>query len=78
MLEQHFGSSDPEVSHAMYYDDTVLEFSQSGERFVRVEDLREWRSGYPTSTTVELREIRVGKTCGWRGRTWDRTRDVAR
>jgi hypothetical protein len=58
MLEQHFASSDPDASHAMYHDDAVLEFPQSGERFVGVENLREWRSNYPESTTVEFREIR--------------------
>jgi hypothetical protein len=58
MLEQHFSSGDPEVSHAMYHDDAVLEFPQSGERFVGVENLREWRSNYPASTSVEFREIR--------------------
>jgi SnoaL-like domain len=58
MLEQHFTSGDPDLSHAMYHDDAVLEFPQSGERFVGVENLREWRSNYPASTAVEFREIR--------------------
>lgn len=58
MLEQHFTSGDPDRSHEMYHDDAVLEFPQSGERFVGVENLREWRSNYPASTTVEFREIR--------------------
>ena len=58
MLEQHFSSGDPDLSHAMYHDDAVLEFPQSGERFVGVENLREWRSHYPASTTVEFRAIR--------------------
>jgi hypothetical protein len=58
MLEQHFASGDPELSHAMYHDDAVLEFPQSGERFVGVENLREWRSSYPASTQVEFRQIR--------------------
>ncbi len=58
MLEQHFTSGDPGVSHAMYHDDAVLEFPQSGERFVGVENLREWRSNYPASTNVQFREIR--------------------
>jgi SnoaL-like protein len=58
MLEQHFGSSDPGVSHEMYHDDAVLEFPQSGERFVGVGNFREWRSSYPASTKVEFREIR--------------------
>jgi SnoaL-like domain len=60
MLEQHFeyGRSDPALAHAMYHDDAVLEFPQSGERFVGVENFREWRGEYPASTTVEFREIR--------------------
>jgi hypothetical protein len=58
MLEQHFSSSDPVASHAMYHEDAVLEFPQSGERFDGVENLREWRSSYPADTTVEFREIR--------------------
>jgi hypothetical protein len=58
MLEQHFTSDDPDVSHAMYHDDAVLEFPQSGERFDGVANLREWRSNYPASTAVEYRDIR--------------------
>jgi hypothetical protein len=60
MLEQHFefARSDPDRAHAMYHDDAVLEFPQSGERFVGVENIREWRSGYPASTSFEFREIR--------------------
>jgi hypothetical protein len=60
MLEQHFASSDPDVAHAMYHADAVVEFPQSGERFDGVENLREWRSNYPASTKVEFREIRGG------------------
>jgi SnoaL-like domain len=58
MLEQHFTSGDPLLSHEMYQEDAVLEFPQSGERFEGVENLREWRSDYPASTEVEFREIR--------------------
>jgi hypothetical protein len=58
MLTQHFESSDPDLAHEMYHDDAVLEFPQSGERFVGVESFREWRSKYPASTSVEFREIR--------------------
>jgi SnoaL-like domain len=58
MLERHFGSSDPDVSHEMYHEDAVLEFPQSGERFVGVANFREWRSNYPAETNVEFREIR--------------------
>jgi hypothetical protein len=58
LLEQHFTSGDPTTSHAMYHDDAVLEFPQSGERFEGVENLREWRSSYPADTKVEFREVR--------------------
>jgi signal transduction histidine kinase len=54
MLERHFAAAD----HSMYYDDAVFEFPQSGERFVGLENFREWRSSYPASTSVEFREIR--------------------
>ncbi len=57
---QHFehAASDPDLAHDMYQDDAVLEFPQSGERFVGVESFREWRRGYPASTVIEFREVR--------------------
>ena len=60
MLQQHFdfARSDSDKAHAMYAEDAVLEFPQSGERFVGVENFREWRSNYPANTTFEFREIR--------------------
>jgi SnoaL-like domain len=60
MLQQQFehAGSDPELSHAMYREDAVLEFPQSGERFEGVENIREWRSNYPAETSFELREVR--------------------
>jgi hypothetical protein len=58
MLEQHFTSGDPQLSHAMYHDDAVLEFPQSGELFEGVENLREWRINYPAETSFEFREVR--------------------
>jgi hypothetical protein len=60
MLAQHFehSRSDPERAHAMYHDDAVLEFPQSGERFLGVANFREWRSNRPTSSSFEVREVR--------------------
>jgi len=60
MLMQHFAyaGSDPDLAHEMYHDDAVLEFPQSSERFVGVENLREWRRTYPASTSFEIRETR--------------------
>ena len=57
---QHFEQSarDPELAHAMYHDDAVLEFPQSDERFAGVENLRAWRSNYPASTKFEVRRVR--------------------
>jgi hypothetical protein len=60
MLEQHFeyARTDPDHAHAMYTEDAVLEFPQSGERFVGVENMREWRSRYPAQTSFTFREVR--------------------
>jgi hypothetical protein len=60
MLQQHFdyARDDPEKGHAMYAEDAVLEFPQSGERFVGVENFREWRSNYPANTSFEFQRVR--------------------
>ena len=60
MLQQHFDNarSDPDLAHAMYQEDAVLEFPQSGERFEGVDNFREWRSNYPANTNFEFREVR--------------------
>jgi hypothetical protein len=58
MLMQHFSADDPDVAHEMYDPRAVLEFPQSGERFVGVENLREWRTGYPAEVTTDIREVR--------------------
>ena len=61
MLEDQFKyAGDPERSHAMYLDDAVLEFPQSGERFEGVENFRGWRSEYPGEVSFELGEVRGG------------------
>jgi hypothetical protein len=60
MLQQHFdhAASDPEHAHAMYTEDAVLEFPQSGERFNGVKNIREWRSNYPANTSFEFQRVR--------------------
>jgi hypothetical protein len=62
LLMRHFeySGSDPDLAHDMYHEDAVLEFPQSGERFVGVESFKEWRRGYPASTSFEIREVRGG------------------
>jgi hypothetical protein len=60
MLKQHFerSRSDPEGAHAIYHEEAVLEFPQSGERFEGVGNFREWRSQYPAETNFDIGEIR--------------------
>jgi hypothetical protein len=60
MLEHNFehSGSDPVKAHEIYAEDAVLEFPQSGERFVGVENFREWRRGYPANVSFEFREVR--------------------
>jgi len=60
MLLQNLGhaADDPVGSHEMYDDHAVLEFPQSGERFVGVANFREWRSRYPGSVTYAIDRIR--------------------
>ncbi len=50
--------TDPEASHAIYHDDAVLEFPQSGERFEGVANFKEWRGEYPAGVKLEMRELR--------------------
>ncbi len=41
-----FAGDDFETADALIHDDYVLEFPQSGERFVGIENFREWRGEY--------------------------------
>lgn len=53
------GAEDPST-HDIYADDAVLEFPQSGERFVGKRNFLEWRAQYPAEVAFSLREIRGG------------------
>jgi hypothetical protein len=59
-LERHWehAASDQDIAHEIYDDDAILEFPQSGERFVGVQNFREWRRVYPAETAFKIREIR--------------------
>ncbi len=59
-LERHweYAGTDQDIAHEIYHDDAILEFPQSGERFVGVENFREWRRRYPASLAFEIRNIR--------------------
>ncbi len=60
MLADHFAyaATDPDRAHAMYQEDAVLEFAQSGERFEGVANMRPWRSSYPATTAFTIQEVR--------------------
>lgn len=51
MLQEHWqthaNSSDFEAAHAIYHEDAILEWPQSGERFVGKETFRAMRQGAP-------------------------------
>jgi hypothetical protein len=59
-LERHweFSGRDEDIAHEIYHDDATLYFPQSGERFVGVENFREWRRQYPARVEFEIRNIR--------------------
>lgn len=53
---EHLGT-DVDRAHAMYHEDAVLEFPQSGERFEGLANFREWRRRYPASLRFKLRRV---------------------
>ena len=55
-----FEAGDHETSHEIYADDAVLEFPQSGERFVGKRNFLEWRQQYPAAVQAKVRRIRGG------------------
>ena len=48
---------DRDASHAMYHEDAILEFPQSGERFFGKRTIQEWRERYPSTTEFRLRRL---------------------
>ena len=48
---------DFEISHEIYHDDAVLEFPQSGERFVGRSNFQTWRQRYPAKVKFRIRRI---------------------
>jgi SnoaL-like domain len=56
-MQQLVADGDPLAAHAIYHDDAVLEFPQSGERFEGVDNFREWRAQYPADVEFHIRRI---------------------
>jgi ketosteroid isomerase-like protein len=50
-------AGDSEGAHAIYHDDAVLEFPQSGERFEGLANFKDWREQYPADVKFEVRRI---------------------
>lgn len=48
---------DYDKSHEIYHDDAVLEFPQSGERFVGKENFLTWRKKYPAKLDFRVRRL---------------------
>ncbi|MGY1808827.1 nuclear transport factor 2 family protein [Blastococcus sp. SYSU D00669] len=53
-------ATDPAAAHAVYTEDAVLEFPQSGERFVGLENFREWRRQHAARVDVAIDRVRGG------------------
>ena len=58
-VRQHweYPGEDEDLAHAIYHDDAVLEFPQSGERFEGVQNFPEWRRQFPPKLEFHLRSI---------------------
>jgi hypothetical protein len=52
--------ADFDERHEMYHEDAVLEFPQSGERFVGKANFMTWRRAYPANVTYRVRRITGG------------------
>ncbi|MET0143471.1 MAG: nuclear transport factor 2 family protein [Ilumatobacteraceae bacterium] len=53
----HLVAGDSDGAHAIYHDDAVLEFPQSGERFEGLANFKEWREQYPSDVRFDVRRI---------------------
>jgi hypothetical protein len=59
-IEQHWAASeagDVELEHRLYAEDAVLDYPQSGERFVGRSTIAEQRSGNPAHRHFRLRRV---------------------
>ena len=57
LVQQYEVGRDLDVTHEIYHDDAVLEFPQSGERFIGLESFLTWRRQYPAAVDYRLRRI---------------------
>lgn len=57
---RYLSTRDQDLAHEIYADDAVLEFPQSGERFVGKQNFLEWRKQYPADVEFTTRRILGG------------------
>ena len=57
LLREHwqYEGIDYDRSHELYHDDAVLEFPQSGERFIGKDSFLTWRRRYPAKLDFRVR-----------------------
>jgi hypothetical protein len=60
MRHWRFEGIDYDKSHEIYHDDAILEFPQSGERFVGKDNFLSWRKKYPAKLDFRIRRISHG------------------
>src|SRR2546423_11450668 len=66
-IEQHWAASeagDVELEHRLYAEDAILDYPQSGERFVGRSTIAEQRSGNPAQRHFRLRRV-LGSGSVW-------------
>jgi ketosteroid isomerase-like protein len=67
LVERHHdasGRGDMDAVHAIYHDDAVIEYPQSGERILGREKLRRLRESHPAKLNFSVRRI-VGSGDLW-------------
>jgi hypothetical protein len=57
LIQQFEDGRDLDANHEIYHDDAVLEFPQSGERFVGRANFLTWRKQYPAKVDYRIRRI---------------------
>ena len=57
LVRQFEDGRDLDETHELYHEDAILEFPQSGERFVGLASFLTWRKQYPASVDYRIRRI---------------------
>jgi hypothetical protein len=57
LVRQFDKGRDLDETHELYHEDAILEFPQSGERYVGKASFLTWRKAYPASVDYRIRRI---------------------